>query len=152
MTDWRDSVEGLTLKGEIALPYTWWVGATGSRFLTALRDEKKIFGNRCPACKKVYVPPRMNCGRCFRDITEWVELGLEGEVSAYTIVRHPFKLHPAAPVFAYALVLLDGADVGFLHIIKERLELLKKGARVRARFRENRTGHIMDIDSFEIIS
>ena len=58
METWLEEVEPLTLKGQIAVPYTWWVGETGSRFLASLRDEGKILGNRCDQCNTVYVPPR----------------------------------------------------------------------------------------------
>jgi uncharacterized OB-fold protein len=151
MSDWLKEVPDLTQKGQIAVPYTWWVGEVGSRFLIALRDEQKILGNRCKGCKRVYVPPRKNCGRCFADIDDWVELGNEGVVIAHTVVRYAFKPQPVAPPFAYALIKLDGADVGFLHIITENLDSLKNGLRVRARFREERTGHILDIESFEMV-
>lgn len=151
MSDWLNEVPGLTQKGQIAVPCTWWVGEVGSRFLIALRDEKKILGNRCKSCNRVYVPPRKNCGRCFVDIDDWLELGDEGAVIAHTIVRHEFKLHPVDVPFAYALIKLDGADVAFLHIITDNLDSLKNGVRVRARFREERTGHILDIESFEIV-
>jgi uncharacterized protein len=151
MKGWLDEVEPLTLRGRIAVPYTWWVGDTGSRFLTALRDQKRILGNRCGECGTVFVPPRKNCGRCFRDVTEWVELGCEGVVTAHTIVRFASPMHQAEPPFAYVLVLLDGADAGLLHIVTGGLERLENGARVRALFSEERTGSMLDIDSFEVI-
>jgi len=145
------SVDALTLKGQISLPYTWWAGEVGSRFLGALRDEKKILGNQCAGCKTVYVPPRKNCGKCFKEIGEWVALGNEGVVQAYTVVRFQYPLQPVPTPFAYATIKLDGADVGLVHIIHERLEDLKSGVRVRAVFKEDRKGHILDIDSFQIM-
>jgi uncharacterized OB-fold protein len=152
MTGWLDDVEALTLKGQIAVPYTWWVGETGSRFLIGLRDDEKILGNRCSTCNTVYVPPRKNCGRCFEEITDWVELSPEGVVKAHTVVRYPSPVQPAEPPFAYALIRLDGADVDLLHIVRNDLDRLKNGVRVRARFKEERTGHILDIEDFEILA
>lgn len=151
MVDWCQQTETLTLKGKISLPYNWWVGETGSRFLAALRDTGKIWGNRCHVCGTVFVPPRRNCGRCFVNIDDWVELGDEGIVTCHTIVRFPFELHPAAPPFAYALIKLDGADVSILHIIKNNMKSLRNGVRVKAVLEENRSGHILDIDCFRII-
>ena len=150
MTGWLDDVEALTLKGQIAVPYTWWVGETGSRFLMGLREEEKILGNRCGKCGKVFVPPRKNCGQCFEDITEWVELSSEGVVKAHTVVRYAAPMHPAEPPFAYVLIRLDGADVDLLHIMRMGLDRLKNGVRVKARFSQERTGHILDIEDFEI--
>lgn len=153
MADWRDQVEALTLKGQIKMPYTWSVGETGSRFLVALRDEQTIWANRCARCGTVYVPPRKNCGRCFIDISpdDWLPVGPEGVVTAYTLVHYAHALQAARPPFAYAIVRLDGADVGLLHIITCGLERLKNGARVRARFRPERSGSILDIDGFELV-
>jgi hypothetical protein len=151
MNQWLNDVEGLTLKGRIAVPYTWWVGEVGSRFLLGLRDEQKILGNRCESCGTCYVPPRKNCGRCFKEIHEWVQLGTEGVVKAHTVVHFPSPLQPAPPPFAYALIRLDGADVDFLHVIKNGLDRLKNGIRVRARFRGERSGDIRDLEAFEII-
>lgn len=153
LRDWRNEVEALTQKGQIKMPYTWSVGETGSRFLVALRDERKILANRCPQCQTVYVPPRKNCGRCFVDIgaNDWLELGNEGTLTAFTVVRYAYPLQPVAPPFAYAIIQLDGADVGFVHIIKNGLERLKNGARVRAKFQDERSGRILDIDGFEVI-
>ncbi|MBI5249355.1 MAG: Zn-ribbon domain-containing OB-fold protein [Desulfomonile tiedjei] len=153
MTVNLDQVEPLTLKGQIAVPYTWWVGEVGSKFLIALRDEAKIIGNRCTKCNTTYVPPRKNCGSCFTDIYEFVELGNEGIVSAHTVVRFKYPLQPVESPFAYALIRLDGADVGLVHIIKRDLDRLKNGVRVKAQFKDpsERTGHILDIDSFQII-
>jgi uncharacterized protein len=153
MSDWRDQTEPLILEGQIKLPYTWSVGETGSRFLVALRDEKKILGNRCPHCNKVYVPPRKNCGFCFKEIDEqdWVELSTEGIVTAYTIVYFSSPLQPIEPPFAYALIQLDGADVSLMHLIISDLDQLENGVRVKAKFAEKRKADILDIESFEII-
>jgi len=153
MAGWLETVQGLTYKGQIKVPYTWSVGEVGSRFLVGLRDEQKILGNRCKECNTVFVPPRKNCGACFREIAqeEWRELSNEGVVTAYTIVRYNYPVQPITAPFAYAIIKLDGADVGFIHLIKTGLEKLRNGARVRAEFQEKRQGHILDIDSFVII-
>jgi uncharacterized OB-fold protein len=153
LKSWKNEVVPMTLKGQIAVPYTWWVGETGSRFFVALQDAGKIMGNICPGCGTVFVPPRKNCGRCFVEINDWIELSPEGVVTAHTIVRYPFRLQPASPPFAYAIIRLDGADVGLIHIIRDNLDSLKNGARVRARFKDKRlrTGSILDIDAFELV-
>jgi len=151
MAEWLKEVEPLTLKGQIAVPYTWWVGDRGSRFLVSIRDNRKIIGTKCRECGRVFVPPRKNCGRCFIDIEEWVDVASEGVIEAYTIVHYAHPVQPVEPPFAYALIKLDGTDVGFLHLMKKDLDKIKNGLRVKAIFREERTGHILDIDSFELI-
>ena len=153
MIDWRNETDGLIIKGQIKLPYSWTVGETGSRFLVALRDKAKILGNQCPLCGLVYVPPRKNCGTCFVDIPadSWVEVGKQGVVIAYTIVHDNHALQPTSTPFAYALIRLEGADVSLLHIIKNNLENLQNGARVQARFAHETKGSILDIECFDIL-
>ena len=151
MKDWLEKTQDLTLKGQIAVPYSWWVGETGSRFLMAIRDEKKILGSRCSKCGQVFAPPRKNCGRCFVDIDDWVELSDEGTVTAFTKVHFEHALQPVEPPYAYAVIKLDGADVGLVHLVKDNLDKLRNGCRVKAVFREERTGHILDIDCFQVV-
>ncbi len=151
MSEWLKDVEPLVLKGQIAVPYTWDAGEVGSKFLISLRDDQKILGTKCSKCGTVYVPGRKTCGRCFVDMTEWVNIADEGVIEAYTIVHYSYAVQPVQAPFAYALIKLDGADVGFLHLIKKDLDKLKNGLRVKAKFKAERTGSILDIDSFELI-
>ncbi|MBT8338785.1 MAG: Zn-ribbon domain-containing OB-fold protein [Desulfatitalea sp.] len=153
MPNWVDEVEPMTFKGQIAVPYTWWVGDTGSRFLEAIRDQATFLGTRCPDCDTVYVPPRKNCGRCFTALDQWVEIARRGVVTAFTIVRANHPLQPVKSPFAYALIRLDGASVSILHLITKDLARLSIGVTVEAHFKEasQRTGHILDIDHFQII-
>ncbi|TAK29602.1 MAG: Zn-ribbon domain-containing OB-fold protein [Chloroflexota bacterium] len=146
----------ITVKADAELQYNWAVGRYGSRFFAALRDEKKILGIRCPKCGRVYCPPRQVCGPCFTKMDEWVELSDEGTLDAFSIVNYGFidpnTGEPRPVPYTYAYVKLDGADVTLTHIVDEqdpaRLQL---GVRVKAVFREDRTGTIQDIDHFEVI-
>lgn len=153
MPTWQENVVPLTFKGGIKMPYTWSVGETGSRFLTALRYRKVLLANRCPQCHTIYVPPRKNCGRCFCDMDpdSWRELTGEGTVKAFTVVHYASPVQAAKPPFALAVIDLDGADVGFVHLIKTRLDRLSHGARVKPVFKTDRSGSILDIDCFELI-
>ena len=132
------------------VPFRHYAGEVTSRYLKEFRDNKRIMGRRCPKCKRVLVPARKNCGTCFEDIDEWVEVKPEGVIEAFTIVHYSHPVQPVKPPFAYALIRLDGADVGFLHLIKKDLDKIKNGLRVKAKFSGERTGKILDIDSFEL--
>ena len=124
-------------------------GETGTRFLTELRDHRRIFGTRCAACARTYVPPRKNCPACFARLTDWVEAGPEGLLVSFTEASYGSPAHPVRrPV--YGLIRLDGADTAMLHLLKGA-EGLKTGLRVRAVFKEERRGEILDILHFEPI-
>ncbi|MFW9896902.1 MAG: DNA-binding protein, partial [Candidatus Thorarchaeota archaeon] len=59
---------------------------------------------------------------------------------------------PLEPPFSYGIINLDGADTGFVHIIKESdPEKLNIGMRVKAVFKAKPRKRILDIEYFEAI-
>jgi uncharacterized OB-fold protein len=139
------------VEGKLALPYQYFAGAVGSRFLNALRDEKKILGQRCEKCNKVTIPPRATCERCFTDISEnWVELSSIGEITGFTVVHHTEEHYPVKTPFVLALIKLDGADVPFAHLVADIApDAVKIGMKVQAVFADERIGSLMDIRHFK---
>ena len=123
MADWKDEVENIVYPGRIKVPYKWSVGETGSRFLVALRDDKEIWGTKCPSCNKVYVPPLKNCGECFTLTDEWVKVGSTGTLASFTVVHYAHAMQPVETPFAYGLIRLDGARKRRLRDRVRRLEL-----------------------------
>lgn len=149
MSDWKTEVKNIVYSGRIKVPYRWDVGETGTRFLTAIRDSKEIWGTRCPQCKRVYVPPLKNCGECFTQNDEWVKLSDKGVLETFTVVHYSHEMQPAKPPIIYGLIKLDGADGSMLHLIGEaEIGSLKVGMRVRAVFAEKREGSLQDIKYF----
>ena len=61
MKEGFDTTHCFMVEGKLALPYSYFAGRVGSKFLTTIRDEQKILGIRCSKCKKVFVPPRQTC-------------------------------------------------------------------------------------------
>ena len=143
--------DSFVVNGTFALPYNYFAGRVGSRWLIALRDEQRIYGVRHPRTGKVYVPPRQVDERDFTNLTsDWVEIGPEGMVTGYTIIRYPEPYQPLPVPYGLALVRLDGADTALTHIVREQdFERLSIGVRVRAVFAQNRTASILDIAWFE---
>jgi len=145
--------ELLDVKIDSRFVYNYSTGTIPGYFFRMLRDEARIFGRRCPACNKVYIPPRPVCGPCFRPTSEWVEVGPAGTLVAYTVVYFSF-LDPMTgkkrPVpYGYGMVRLDGADSRLQHFISESDHAkLKVGMRVTAVFAEKRTGNFSDLVHF----
>jgi len=146
---WRDA-ETQVQRGVIKLPYTWQAGETASFYLTQLRDEKRLWGKRCPKCSRVLAPPRKVCPLCTVPTGAWVELTGQGTVDTFTIVHRPTNLHPLPAPFAYAIIRLDGADTGFLHVLGEVAPAqVREGMRVQAVFARERKGLPTDIAYFK---
>lgn len=150
MMDWIEQTEDMVYKGRIKVPYTWWVGETSSHFFATLRDEKKLMGTFCSKCDMVFMPPRKNCGRCFNQELSWKEVADEGTLLTYTVPAYEADIHPMKPPFAFGIIKLDGADTGLTHIVTGfGAGQLKAGLRVKAVFKEDREGHILDIHHFQ---
>jgi len=148
--------ELVIMPGAWNLPFRHTAGRFASRFFRELRDNQKIYGVRCPKCRRVLLPPRPMCERCFAPIEEWVEVGHQGTVEAYTVLCVPFMGLPPPPL-GMAVVKLDGADTGLNHILggiefsdpDKSGEAVKIGMRVEAVWREQRRGEILDIQYFK---
>lgn len=144
--------EPCTHRGRIKVPYTWWVGETGGRFFTALRDEQKILGTRCTTCRITFVLPRKACGKCFNTAMEWREVGRQVTVASYTAPRYREPIHPEEKPFAFALVRLDGADNTFNHFLEEADPAkIRVGRGVEAVFERERRRHPLDIRDFRTL-
>ncbi|OKJ18206.1 DNA-binding protein [Streptomyces sp. CB00316] len=95
------------------LDYVHTPGRAQSAYLKALEGHRTV-GERCPACHKVYVPPRGACPTCGIATAEEVEVGPRGTVTTFCIVNikaaHTANLGIEVP-YVYAHIALDGADL-----------------------------------------
>jgi uncharacterized OB-fold protein len=65
-------------------------------------------------------------------------------------VSEPLRKHPFERPFAWALVQLDGADTSIVHALDApSSDAVSTGMRVRVRWKDERVGHITDIECFE---
>jgi len=116
----------------VSLDYMYAASPEESSFLRGLA-EGRILGQRCPVCRKVYVPPRGACPVDGVPTTDEVELPSTGTVTTYCIVNVPFLGQRITPPYVSAYVLLDGADIAFLHLIQEiPADEVRMGMRVEA--------------------
>ena len=103
-----------------------------TRYLRAL-EQGRLVGQRCPQCRKVYIPPRGACPVDGVPTEEEVELPDRGIVTTFCIVNVPFLGQRIEPPYVAAYVLLDGADIAFLHLILDcPAEEVRMGMRVEA--------------------
>ena len=145
-----------TLMTEIRLPYELSYGPVWTRFFEGMA-EKKLYGTKCEKCGRILVPARSFCPRCFVDTTEWVEVAQQGTLTAWSYVNYRYFGMPTEPPFIGALIRLDGTDVDFLHLMggidlddfDQVRKTVKNGMKVRALWKEERQGHILDIRYFE---
>ncbi|MGD9621854.1 MAG: OB-fold domain-containing protein [Mycolicibacterium sp.] len=107
-----------------------------SAFLRAL-EQGKLLGNRTtdPSGEKgkVYFPAREADPATGRQLDEFVELSDQGTVTTFAIINIPFAGQRITPPYVAAYVLLDGADIPFLHLISDvAADQVRMGMRVKA--------------------
>jgi hypothetical protein len=103
-----------------------------TRYLLGLQDGR-LLAQRCPQCGKVYIPPRGACPVDGVPTDVEVELPDKGIVTTFCIVNVPFYGQRITPPYVAAYVLLDGADIPFLHLILDcPAEDVRMGLRVEA--------------------
>jgi uncharacterized OB-fold protein len=144
------STEVLEAPNVLEYTYTRTTGPVIGRFMTALRDGR-IEGIRTSA-GEIVVPPVEYDPATYRSLTpeDMVEVGQSGAVTTWTWITEPRPTHPLDHPFAFALIRLDGADSALLHAVDTGDEgRMRTGMRVRARWRDQRVGEILDIACFE---
>jgi uncharacterized OB-fold protein len=120
------------IKTPIAIHYDYSIGAGPSTFMRAIR-EGRILGARCPDTGKVYVPPRLSSVETASPMSELVELPDRGVIYTYCIVNIKFYDQVLEIPYAYAYIVLDGADSAIMHLIQEcPVEEIRPGMRVEA--------------------
>ena len=128
-----DTVEPVrSIRAPVHLEYRFTAGGAQSRFLRHL-VEGKILGQRCPQCGKVYVSPRGACAADGVPTKEEVEVADRGTVTTFCVVNVPFYGQKIKIPYVSATILLDGADIGLMHLLQEvEADQVHMGMRVEA--------------------
>jgi uncharacterized protein len=103
-----------------------------SAYLRAIA-EGKLLGARTGESGKVYFPPHGADPATGLPTTEFVELPDKGTVTTFAIINIPFQGQRIKPPYVAAYVLLDGADIPFLHLVADiDAHEVRMGMRVEA--------------------
>ena len=104
-------------------------------YLKALK-EGKLLGGRTGKDGKLYFPAREADPATGRVLDEFVELPDKGTVTTFAIINIPFPGQRIKPPYVAAYVLLDGADIPFLHLVSDiEADKVRMGMRVEAVWR-----------------
>jgi hypothetical protein len=103
-----------------------------SAYLRAIA-EGKLLGAKTGENSKVYFPPHGADPATGLPTTEFVELPDKGTVTTFAIINIPFQGQRIKPPYVAAYVLLDGADIPFLHLVADiDAHEVRMGMRVEA--------------------
>ncbi|OFJ52599.1 Zn-ribbon domain-containing OB-fold protein [Mycolicibacterium grossiae] len=133
--DERDPVTMLVVPTWIEIQHT--ASLPESTFLRGL-EQGKLLGARTARGRdgqpgKVYFPPKEADPATGLALDEFVELPDKGTVTTFAIINIPFAGQRIKPPYVAAYVLLDGADIPFLHLVTEiEATEVRMGMRVEA--------------------
>jgi hypothetical protein len=144
----------VTTKGFVRADFSFWVGLYMDKFYDSF-ENKKIIGNQCSKCEKVFVPPRKICGECNETIpfdNNWVNLPDTGTLLNYTIT--PYRVSDRAARKTknpqiIGMVQIDGSDTAIIYrLLKIEPKEVKIGMRLIIEWEENPKGAPSDIKGF----
>jgi uncharacterized protein len=115
-TDDREPVTVQVAPSSIEIQHTASLPETA--FLRGL-EEGKLLGARTGESGKVYFPPKEADPATGLELDTFIELPDRGTVTTFAIINIPFAGQRIKPPYVAAYVLLDGADIAFLHLIQE---------------------------------
>ncbi|MGW7265309.1 Zn-ribbon domain-containing OB-fold protein [Streptomyces sp. NPDC054842] len=103
-----DMVTGIVAPAR--LDYVYSPGRAQTAYINALAGRRTV-GERCPSCRKVYVPPRGACPTCGVATSEQVEVGPRGTLTTYCVVNIKARNLDIDVPYVYGHIALDGADL-----------------------------------------
>jgi uncharacterized OB-fold protein len=116
----------------VRLQYEHTASPGESAYLRGLAG-RRLLGQRCGVCGRVYVPPRGTCPVDGVATREEVELPETGTVTTFCVVNVAYPGQRVTPPYVAAAVLLDGADIAFQHLVLGcSPDEVRMGLRVRA--------------------
>jgi uncharacterized OB-fold protein len=104
--------------------------------------EGRLTTTKCKRCEKVLWPPRIVCPDCLSDELEWIDLGLDGELYAFTEMRLGAPLGFVEDVpFCIGIVKIGGLSIS-ARIDDAEYEDLEIGAKVQLKIVELDDGRV----------
>ena len=130
--------ENINIPMVVDVPYDFAAGRYLARALTALRDEGKLYGVKCPKCGRIQLPARIVCAECLVKNEEWIDLPLEGALTLFTVnylpMTDPTTGAVKEPPSIFGNMQFDGTDIGLSFTVNadpNMTENLWVGMRVR---------------------
>ncbi|AMO59426.1 putative nucleic-acid-binding protein containing a Zn-ribbon [Mycolicibacterium phlei] len=126
------SPSNIEIQHSASRPETVYLKALQEGRLIGARTSKGPDGKPGP----VYFPPKEADPATGLELDEFVELPDKGTVTTFAVINIPFAGQRIKPPYVAAYVLLDGADIPFLHLVTDiDASEVRMGMRVQAVWR-----------------
>jgi len=116
LDDDRDPVSLLIVPTSVSIQHT--ASRPESAYLRGLQ-RGQLLGARSGDTGRVYFPAREADPATGRQLDQFVQLPDRGTVTTFAIINIPFAGQKIKPPYVAAYILLDGADIPFLHLVTE---------------------------------
>lgn len=134
---------------KIEFPYSRTLGAVTGEFAAGLRNQR-LLASRTTAGRALLPPLEYDPDTGENVEPDLVEVGPLGTVESWSWVPNPTSRHPYDRPFAFAMIKVDGADTGLIHVLTaDSPDEISTGMRVQPRWRDERIGKITDIEGWE---
>jgi uncharacterized protein len=141
--------ESRMVTSTLEFPYSRTLGPVIGAFAAGLR-EQRLLAARTTAGRVLMPPLEYDPETGDATEAELVEVGPGGVVESWSWVPVPSGRQPYDRPFAFAMIRVDGADTGMIHVLTaESAEEISTGMRVVPRWKPTRTGRIDDIEGWE---
>lgn len=140
--------------GQLPVESLYTAGVAGERFLLGLK-EGKFLANYCDNCDFTFLPPKLYCEFCFKEIPdeEWKEVENRGILLSYTFTHIDTQGNKLENPIIMGIIKINGTDTAFVHKLLDKVEDIEIGMEVEAVFapKDRRRGSINDIVGFRRI-
>jgi uncharacterized OB-fold protein len=151
----KDSITQTTkigyFEGAIPVNYQYTLGIAGDKFFRTVKTKGDFVASKCSECGSKTIYPLAYCEECFADITQYISVGLVGELYSFTESHYDYQGNKHAEPQTMGLVRFEGTGGGIIHRVKSPAGGLKIGMKVKAKLKPaaKREGSIEDILFFE---
>jgi len=145
----QKKVETKSVRGAWDVKYKWRFDvAVMEKYVAGLKD-KKVMGTKCPDCGRVYAPPTGLCGKCYRTLSDWVEVKGDAELVMYTVGYTAITGDALKKPIITGMIRFIGSDSWFLANIRDaKPEEIKPGMKLKPVWREKPKGQLGDIEYY----
>lgn len=115
--------------------------------------ERKIVGNQCRSCNRVFFPPKQVCGQCFVRPDRWVDLRETAQVATYSITYEKDPQTGEISEKPVVAIRQDGSDTAMLASLREDIDFkdVYVGMPLKVVWSEEPRADISAIDHYEPI-
>ena len=138
-------------EGAIPVRYVYTYGLAGEKFFRTVKDKGTFLATYCEDCDISFVPPKVYCDSCFKELDSYIDVGTIGYVETFTLSFMNMDGSEKQVPELLAMVRIGDTDGGLIHYLKGfEIDEIGIGMPVKAIFKPmaKRTGSIEDIIGF----